>query len=346
MKSEIMVPKLSICMATYNRGKFIGLTLDSIMSQMRSDVELIVVDGASPDDTHIVMERYLSKYPSIRYYRETVNSGVDADYDKAVGYARGMYCWLMTDDDLMCPGAINRVIAELKETRDLVIVNSEVRNADLTEILVARQLDISSDRSYDKMEFEKFFTDCVNYLSFIGAVVIRREAWVQRDRSTYFGSLFIHVGVIFQSPPISNVYVISEPLISIRYGNAMWTSRGFEIWAFKWPKFIWSFSSFSEGSKKRVCHPAPWKRVKTLFYDRAVGDYSVTEFNNFIRPKVSGLNLLVPYGIAIFPPKIANVISVILFTVINRSARLLKFDLLRSRHATKVSRWLARILWA
>ena len=50
MKSEIMVPKLSICMATYNRGKFIGLTLDSIMSQMRSDVELIVVDGASPDD--------------------------------------------------------------------------------------------------------------------------------------------------------------------------------------------------------------------------------------------------------------------------------------------------------
>ncbi|MEJ1958886.1 MAG: glycosyltransferase [Nitrosomonadales bacterium] len=50
-----------------------------------------MVDGASPDSTPEIMAKYLSRYPSIRYYREQENSGVDKDYDKALGYATGEY---------------------------------------------------------------------------------------------------------------------------------------------------------------------------------------------------------------------------------------------------------------
>ena len=49
----------------------------------------------------LVLERYLEPGRPLRYFRESVNSGVDRDYDKAVGYASGEYCWLMTDDDLL-----------------------------------------------------------------------------------------------------------------------------------------------------------------------------------------------------------------------------------------------------
>lgn len=58
-----VIPKLSICIATYNRGKFIGETLDSILVQMEPGVELLVVDGASPDNTPEVMAQYLSLHP-------------------------------------------------------------------------------------------------------------------------------------------------------------------------------------------------------------------------------------------------------------------------------------------
>ena len=85
-KSVVFAPELSICIATYNRGKFIGETLDSILSQLVPGVELIVVDGASPDDTPGVMAQHLSHHPEIRYYREQVNSGFDRDYDKTVRY--------------------------------------------------------------------------------------------------------------------------------------------------------------------------------------------------------------------------------------------------------------------
>ncbi|MDZ4098683.1 MAG: glycosyltransferase, partial [Methylophilaceae bacterium] len=308
-------------------------------------VELVVVDGASPDNTPEVMAPYVLNYPEIHYFRELENSGIDADYDKAVGYATGKYCWLMTDDDLLKPGAIKCVLAELDGLRDLVVVNAETRNVDLAAVLVPRQLVVNGDRNYSKDDSETFFSECANYLSFIGGVVIRREFWLERDRKSFYGSLFVHVGVIFQQPRIGNVYVIADPQIVVRYGNAMWTSRGFEIWSFKWQELVWSFDGFSDESKRRVCHPAPWKRIKTLFYYRATGAYSEDEFEKFIYSRTNGISRFMSHGIALFPAAVANIISVFYFTLFHRTERMMQYDLLRSRHASGVSRWLAKTLW-
>ncbi|HWV46875.1 MAG TPA: glycosyltransferase family 2 protein, partial [Nitrospira sp.] len=222
--------RLSICMATFNRASFIGMTLDSILDQMQPGVELIVVDGCSPDGTPEVMADYAGRNPAIRYYRETVNSGVDGDYEKAVAYARGDYCWLMTDDDLLKPGAIRVVLNAIEHHPDLVVLNSEVCNADFSALLTPRFIQLKQDKSYRSDAVDVLFTETAGALSFIGCVVIRRETWMTRMREAYLGTLFIHMGVIFQTPALDQVRVVAEPQISIRYGNAMWTSRGFEIW--------------------------------------------------------------------------------------------------------------------
>ena len=93
--------RLSVCIATFNRADFIGQTLDAILEQVTPEVELVVVDGASQDQTAAVMAQYLVRYPHIVYRREAENSGVDRDFDKAVAYASGEYCWLMSDDDVI-----------------------------------------------------------------------------------------------------------------------------------------------------------------------------------------------------------------------------------------------------
>src|SRR4051794_33591388 len=113
-------PKLSVCIATYNRARFIGETLDSLLPQITEDVELIVLDGASPDDTQEVVDRHVNAHPRVRYVRELTNSGVDQDYDKAVSYASGQYCWLMSDDDLLVPNAVERVLKRLDGQVDLI----------------------------------------------------------------------------------------------------------------------------------------------------------------------------------------------------------------------------------
>ena len=335
--------KLSICIATYNRGAFIGETLDSILVQMEPGVEIIVVDGASPDDTPAIMAGYTQHHSCVRYFREQVNSGVDADFDKAVGYAKGEYCWLMTDDDLLKPGAITRVIAALGN-EELIIANSEVRNVDLSEIFEARRLSIEFDKVYSAADREAMFAETATYLSFIGCVIIRRSTWIVRERSCYYGSLFIHVGVIFQHPPVSSVRVIAEPLITIRYGNAMWTPRRFEIWMFKWPRLVWSFPDFEDETKSRVCPREPWRSVKALFLHRAQGSYTEVEFRKFWPAESAWLERVVAHMLSLFPASLANMVMVLYFSARSKPAQITVRDLLFSRNASWVSRLLARLL--
>lgn len=336
--------KLSICIATYNRGKLISQTLDSILSQMQPGVELIVVDGASPDDTPKVMEQYLARHSEIHYYREKQNSGVDCDYDKAVRYATGEYCWLMTDDDLLCCEAISRVLAFLNGTVDLVVVNAQVRNANLSKQLNAHILNFGKDRLYDAGAKNKFFAEVASYLSFIGCVVIKRSLWIARDRASYFGTLFVHVGVIFQNPPIGQIQVIAEPLIIIRWGNAMWTARGFEIWMVKWPKLIWSFDDISAEAKLIVSPLQPLKMAKQLVFFRANGGYSIIEYRSFPLDRVTGMPRMLAFIIAIVPASLLNCLATLYAVIAIRGARARVYDLARSRHTTWISRVAARIL--
>jgi len=334
--------KLSICIATYNRGDFIGETLDSILSQMSPEVELVIVDGASPDNTPEVMAEYVSTHPEIRYYREKENSGVDADFDKVVGYARGDYCWLMTDDDFLHPNALKRVIAAIEQEPELVVVNSEVRNADLSSVLKDRILPITDDRQYGVNDNDKFYRESGSYLSFIGAVVIRRELWLRRDRASYYGTLFIHFGVIFQHTPIKEIYVISEPLIILRYGNAMWKPRGFEIWMFKWPQLVWSFNDFSDDDKLCITALEPWRNLRELFYYRAIGAYSSAIFYSFISPHLQGISWFKAYSVSIFPGSLANIIYVCYFALTKRASSMTWYEFLNCQYATKLSHWVAK----
>jgi abequosyltransferase len=336
--------KLSICIATFKRCKFIGQTLDSILVQMESSVEIIVVDGASPDSTPEVMAQYLLHYPAIRYFREPVNSGVDADFDKAVIYARGEFCWLMTDDDLLKPGALKKVLSTIDGENDLIIVNSEVRDADMTVVFENQRLAFDADRFYRSTNRAAFFADTASYLSFIGCVVIRRVCWIARERASYYGSLFIHVGVIFQNPPLTNVRVIAEPLIVIRYGNAMWTSRSFEVWMFKWPNLVWSFPDFSDVVKRQVCRREPWRSSKALFHNRALGAYTTDEFKKFWPHQSGALQRAIAYCISLFPASLANFVMVLYFSLLKKPSQMALHDLLYSRNAGVFSRLLARTL--
>lgn len=344
LRSDTEQPRLSICIATYNREKYIGETLDTILSQMPTGVELVVVDGASPDNTSGVMAQYLLKYPEINYYREQKNSGIDQDYDKAIGYARGEYCWLMTDDDLLRAGSISCVLDSLKTNPDLVVVNAEIQTADFSSVLDPRFLKFSDDVEYTENDGEKFFSEVGSYLSFIGGVVIKRQLWLERDRASYYGTLFVHVGVIFQSPPINRVKVIANPLIIIRYGNAMWTARGFEIWMFKWPELIWSFVDFSELSKSAISPREPWRKIKKLVLYKAIGGYGISEYRKFLAVRTHGLSNKIYLAIAISPAAVVNLLASLYCVLINRNARSGLYDLARSRHSTWLSRFFGRFL--
>lgn len=340
--------RLTIAITTRNRADMIGETLDSILPQLTDETELLVLDGASTDDTPEVIGEYQTRCPQLRYVRLETNNGPDRDFSRSVELASGEYCWLMADDDFLRPGGVAAVLDAIRRSPSLVIVNAEVRNADMSKVLEPRRLEQETERSFQPNEWDDFFVHTASYLSFIGCVVIRREIWLQREKEPYFGSLFIHVGVIFQSPLPGTVLVLPEPYISIRYGNAKWLPRQFEIWMLKWPALLWSFPGVSDHAKKAVTSSRRWRELDRLIFYRAQGAYSLNEYRRWVRPRAtSRWERILGVTVGCIPPVIANTVAVLgCWALRGRSVPgkaapdMVLLDLKNSRHY--VGNWFSR----
>lgn len=339
---NISTTVLSICIATRNRGAFISETLLNIASQLTEQVEIVVLDGASSDDTTAVVTGLQTQIPNLRYFRKDKNGGVDADYDDAVSKATGEYCWLMSDDDLLKPGAIAAVLNAISRRPSLIVVNAELCTLDFSRLIDERRLMISEDQDYAADELEDLFVDASGYLSYIGAVVINRAVWLARDRTTYYGSYFIHVGVIFQAPLPRGAIVLSDPLISIRFGNTVWRPKEFEIRMIRWTDLVWSLNGISDSVKARIYRREPWLSIKSLFFYRAKGTYGPTEYKQWLIPRLSSKrNRAVALFIAYFPGIVANLAGLLYCMGNYRDARVHFLDMKVSRFYYKNLRFRA-----
>src|SRR3954452_5004357 len=111
--------KLSIPIPVYNFAEFLPETLDSIFSQEGADqVEILVVDGASTDNTADLMQRLCEDHSNLRYHRLPEKGGIDRDMAKCVELAESEYCWLFSGDDIMSPGALRAVLTEVESGHD------------------------------------------------------------------------------------------------------------------------------------------------------------------------------------------------------------------------------------
>ena len=153
-----------------------------------------------------------------------------------------------------------------------------------------------------------------------------------RERERYFGTEFVHVGVIFQAPLPGTALVISNPLISIRYGMAQWTERSFDIWMFKWPELVWSLPDLSDDVKNRATRREPWRLLKNLLVYRAMGAYSAKVYHDKVRNRLRDCSRrAVPCLVSILPGRVLNLLGVAYFSLFHRHALMPLVDLLNSR---------------
>jgi abequosyltransferase len=300
--AQNQVIRLSVCITSRNRAGFIGITLENILTQCPADVEVVVVDGASTDNSVAIISEIATRYPQLRLLAMQENSGLDADYDKAVQAARGKYCWLFADDDLLAPGAIERVLSACEEQPTVVITDVSVHNGDYTLLEVERQLAAVGKTHFGESETAEFFRECATHLTFIGAVIVLRDFWLSRERARYYGSEFIHCGVLFQAPIPGTVILIREPLVQIRHGVATWLRRWFEVWMYKWPNIVWSFDWIDESIRRAVQEPEPWTNWRRLYWSRVTGRYEWVHFRDLVLPKAGyGWKLSKPLAFVLIP---------------------------------------------
>jgi abequosyltransferase len=226
--------RLSICIPVYNFGAFIGQTLDSIVRQAPEDVEIIVLDGASTDDTTEVVRGYQPRFPRLHYHRLEKRGGIDRDLARSVALARGEYVWLFSGDDLMREGAIARVLSELQEGCDVFLLESmlctlEMKPTGVHELLSVPQSQVF--RLHDARERLDYFERSLNtaaFFSFCSALVVKKSRWdsAPADES-FFGTCFAHAARIFSMLPGGlTVKYLRGPFLDKRGENDSFLTNG------------------------------------------------------------------------------------------------------------------------
>jgi len=94
-------PLVSVVIPTYNRGHTIGGAIDSVMQQSLTDLEIIVIDDCSTDNTAAVIHSLSSQ--QVRYYRNDVNLRGGGSRNKGVTLARGKFIAFLDSDDEWTP---------------------------------------------------------------------------------------------------------------------------------------------------------------------------------------------------------------------------------------------------
>ena len=128
---------LSICIPTYNFGEYIGFTLDSIIRQCkdRENIEVIIGDSGSTDNTFKIVKSYTSKYSFIQYFDFKIKSGIDIDMAKTISLSKGKYCWLLSSDDIITDGSINLIKEKIELSPNVIIGNRVICNKKMEPIV-------------------------------------------------------------------------------------------------------------------------------------------------------------------------------------------------------------------
>lgn len=125
-------PRVSIGLPVYNGARYLEETLNSLLSQTYTDLELVISDNGSTDDTEAICRAYATRDPRIRYERHNQNRGAAWNYNRVFELARGKYFKWAAADDLCAPTLIERCVEILDQEGDVVLVFSRCQEIDGT----------------------------------------------------------------------------------------------------------------------------------------------------------------------------------------------------------------------
>ncbi len=183
-------PNLSIAIPTYNRAATLREQLWNVCSQVQMGGltwQVVVSDNASTDDTTAVVEQLRSRFDNIKYARNSQNIGLLLNIDAAVRAADGAYVWLLGDDDIVMPFAIQTLANFLARpeleagTVALACINAFAMTHDGEAIVYASDRDCALPTTVFKDGGELFEQVGYESLGHISRLIVNRAMWMLHD---------------------------------------------------------------------------------------------------------------------------------------------------------------------
>ena len=112
-----MPPLVTVIIASYNHARYIRTAIESVLAQTHENLELIVVDDGSSDNSHAIINEYADR-PNVRIILNTQNRGQSAVLNQALAVSRGKYIAFLPSDDWFLPDKTAIQVTKMEESGD------------------------------------------------------------------------------------------------------------------------------------------------------------------------------------------------------------------------------------
>lgn len=227
---------LSIAIPVYNFETYLPKCLESLLDEsIEYNVEVLIYDGCSTDNTQFAVRPYQQKYHNLRYIKALKKGGIDFDIAKSVELVSSKYCWLFSGDDIMRPNSIQRILSIIEKCQpDLILCRHNECENDLSVIKDWPLLNLEEDRVFqlddEKVRSEYFSLALTSeaFFSFMGGLIVKRETWLrERLNPALDFSCWAHIGRLWSLTKYPfKLYYVHKVALDRRGGNDSFSNDG------------------------------------------------------------------------------------------------------------------------
>jgi glycosyltransferase involved in cell wall biosynthesis len=216
---------LSICIPTYNRLIFLRESLDSILNQIEEInykiVEIIISDNASSDGTKEYIDELIKNETNLKinYFRQLENLGPDVNILNTVNLARGEFIYIISDDDILLPGAISVLLSLIEKypTHNAFCLN--YKTFDTNPYMDKKTIHLVEEDLFIKNKDEVliFFG---TWITFLSSISFRRNTIEPDLYIDKIGTSLIQAYIYLEVLASNNgIYVTQKTYLAIRENN-------------------------------------------------------------------------------------------------------------------------------
>jgi glycosyltransferase involved in cell wall biosynthesis len=226
---------LTIAIPTYNRAQFLDGSLAIIQSQfiaMKHNVEIIVSDNCSSDNTKDVVEKYICDGVPIKYIRNQKNLGMDGNFVQCFRMAKGRYVWCLGDDDYLAAGTLDYLL-NILYNNNYGLIHCAIRPR-------------HSEGYIECTNLKKYISDISYWITLISANIVN-TVYVQKiDFEKYMGTFFtlipLYMTAAIESP--CNIYINKQLFKDI--GKNSKTNGGYNLFEVFLQNYLSIWKSFAK----------------------------------------------------------------------------------------------------
>ncbi len=142
--TDIVFPLVSVVILTYNSSKFIAEAIESVVSQDYPNIEIVISDDASRDNTMDIVAKYLKDYPNkIRALANEINTGPVNNWFKCIWACQGKYIVALAGDDKFLPSIIAKQVTQMENDPNTIICYTD---ASVFDVSLQKKLYCLSDK--------------------------------------------------------------------------------------------------------------------------------------------------------------------------------------------------------